>query len=329
MSVRIESALAFIPSDDREVWVAMAMAIKTELGDGGFDIWDEWSQGAGNYNAQAARSVWKSCRGSGVTVGTLFHEAKMNGWRDDDKHAKPSHAQLEAMRLAAAERLTQEGIDRAKAQEAAAKKAGWIMHQTKMEPHAYLDSKGWKDVPGAVWWPNEEQNLLCIPMRVGENIVGVQMIDRTGQKRYLAGQRTSGAEYLISNNGRGAADWFCEGYATGLSLRECLHALRMRYRIHITFSASNLVKVAALHAGGYVVADNDESGTGERVAIQTGLPYYMPSNGDFNDMHKADGTFKASQALRKWLVNLPVIPNGLPKGIPNGSPITYMAANAP
>jgi len=103
----------------------------------------------------------------------------------------------------------------------------------------------------------------------------------------------------------------------------------MRYRIHITFSASNLVKVAALHAGGYVVADNDESGTGERVAIQTGLPYYMPASGDFNDMHKADGTFKASQALRKWLVNLPVIPNGLPNGLPNGSPITYMAANAP
>ena len=305
MPARIESALAFIPSGDREVWVAMAMAIKAELGDGGFDIWDEWSQGANNYNAQAARSVWKSCRGSGVTVGTLFHEAKMNGWRDDDKHAKPSYAQLEAIRLAAAERLTQEGIERAKAQEAAAKKAGWIMHQTKMEPHAYLDLKGWKDVPGAVWWPNEEQNLLCIPMRVGENIVGVQMIDRNGEKRYLSGQRTSEAEYLISNNGRGAADWYCEGYATGLSLRECLHALRMRYRIHITFSASNLVKVAAMNAGGYVVADNDASGTGERVAVQTGLPYYLPAAGDFNDFHRKEGTFKASQALRQWMVNLP------------------------
>lgn len=309
MPARIESALAFIPSDDREVWVAMAMAIKAELGDGGFDIWDEWSQGADNYNAQAARSVWKSCRGSGVTVGTLFHEAKMNGWRDDDKHAKPSYAQLEAMRLAAAERLTQEGMAREQAQQAAAKKAGWIMHQTKMEPHAYLDSKGWKDVPGAVWWPNDEQNLLCIPMRVGENIVGVQMIDRNGEKRYLSGQRTSGAEYLISNNGRGAADWYCEGYATGLSLRQCLHALRMRYRIHITFSASNLVKVAAMNAGGYVVADNDESGTGERVAVQSGLPYFMPAAGDFNDFHRKEGTFRSSQALRQWLVNLPVIAN--------------------
>jgi len=306
---RIESALAFIPSNEREVWVNMAMAVKSELGDSGFDLWDEWSQSASNYNAQSARSVWRSCKGHGVTVGTLFHEAKANGWRDDDKHARPSQSQQDAIRRAAAERLTQEGVERERAQQAAAKKAGWIMHQTKMEPHAYLDAKGWKDTPGAVWWPNEEQNLLCIPMRVGDNLVGVQMIDREGAKRYLSGQRTSGAEYLISNNGRGAADWYVEGYATGLSLRECLHALRMRYRIHITFSASNLVKVAAMNDGGYVIADNDESGTGERVAVQTGLPYYLPESGDFNDLHRSVGTFQASQLLRKWLLGVNSIAN--------------------
>lgn len=309
MSDRIESALAFIPANERSVWLNMAMAIKTELGDAGFSIWDNWSQSAPNYNAQSARAVWKSCKGTGVTLGTLFHEAKQSGWRDDEKYVRPTFAQLEAMRIAAAERMTTEGMAREQAQQAAAKKAGWIMHQTKLEQHAYLDSKGWKDMLGPVWWPNDEQNLLCIPMRIGDNIVGVQMIDRTGQKRYLAGQRTSEAEYLISNNGRGAADWFIEGYATGLSLRECLHALRMRYRIHITFSAGNLVKVAALHQGGFVVADNDESGTGERVAMQTGLPYYLPAVGDFNDFTRKVGLFQASQSLRKWLVNASPIAN--------------------
>ena len=309
MTDRIESALAFIPANDRGTWLNMAMAIKTEMGDSGFSIWDDWSQSASNYNAQAARAVWKSCKGTGVTLGTLFHEAKQSGWRDDEKYVRPTFQQLEAMRIAAAERATVEGMAREQAQQAAAKKAGWIMHQTKLEQHAYLDSKGWPDMLGPVWWPNEEQNLLCIPMRVGDNIVGLQMIDRNGSKRYLSGQRTSEAEYLISNNGRGAADWYVEGYATGLSLRECLHALRMRYRIHITFSAGNLVKVAAMNAGGYVVADNDASGTGERVAIQTGLPYFMPAAGDFNDLHRSSGTFQASQLLRKWLTNLPVIAN--------------------
>ena len=301
MTARIQAALAFIPADHRDTWVQMAMAVKSELGDAGFDVWDDWSQTAGNYNAQAARSVWKSCKGSGVTAGTLFHEARANGWKDDEKQSRPSPGLLQARQREIAERLTREGIERKKAQQNAAKKAGWIMHQTVQEQHAYLQSKGWPNAKGAVWWPDEKQNLLCIPMRVGDALVGVQMIDREGGKRYLTGQRTSEAEYVISNNGRGAADWFVEGVSTGLSLRECLHALRMRYRIHITFSAGNLAKVAALHAGGYVVADRDDSGTGERVAVQTGLPYYLPSEGDFNDMHKAQGTFKASQALRRWM----------------------------
>ena len=81
------------------------------------------------------------------------------------------------------------------------------------------------------------------------------------------------------------------------------NALRMRYRIHITFSAGNLVTVAAMHSSGYVIADNDESGTGERVAIKTGFPYYLPEHGDFNDFHQKDGTFRASQCLRKFLAN--------------------------
>ena len=300
---RIRSALQFIPADDRAVWVSMAMAVKSEFGDAGFDLWDEWSQSAANYNASSARSVWRSCKGTGVTIGSLVHSARTNGWKDNDRHEKPTAAQLQARKRDQAERLTQEGMERERLAQAAARKAGWILHQTVQEQHAYLHSKGWAEAKGAVWWAGEDQNLLCIPMRVGEALVGVQMIDRTGGKRYLSGQRTSGAEYLIANNGRGAEDWFCEGYATGLSLRDCLHALRMRYRIHITFSAGNLVEVAARHAGGYVIADNDDSGTGERVAIQTGFPYYLPEAGDFNDQHKKDGTLRASQNLRKWLVS--------------------------
>lgn len=305
MTDRLQAALAFIPSNHRETWVTMGMAIKSELGEAGFAIWDDWSQQADNYNAASARAVWKSMKGGKTTIASLFHEAKHNGWRDDGKYAKPSLELLQARQRETAERLTLEGIEREKSHQAAAKKAGWIMHQCVQEQHAYLDSKGWPDAKGSVWWADENQNLLCIPMRIGDALVGVQMIDRDGGKRYLTGQRTSEAEYLISNNGRGAADWFVEGYATGLSLRECLHALRMRYRIHITFSAGNLVKVAALHDGGYVVADNDESGTGERVAVQTGLPYYLPAFGDFNDFARKEGIFRASQSLRKWLFSIP------------------------
>lgn len=305
MRDRIESALSFIPSDERDTWLAMGMAVKYELGPEGFDIWDDWSQTAHNYSATAARSVWKSLKGSGVTVGTLIHTAKAYGWIDREKPTKATQAQLEARRIQIAQRATQEGLEREREQKAAANKAAWILHQTKPEQHAYLDSKGFKEAKGAVWWPSEDSNLLCIPMRIGSALVGLQVIDRTGAKKFLKGQVTSEAEYVISNQGRGCAEFFVEGYATGLSLRECLQKINMRYRIHIAFSASNLVKLAAKYGDGRVIADNDASKTGERAAIATGLPYWISEveGEDFNDAHQRLGTYQASQALRKFLNN--------------------------
>lgn len=305
MTQRIESALSFIPATDREVWIAMGMAVKSELGDSGFDLWDQWSQTAANYDKRAAASAWRSFSQNGaITIGTLFHEARANGWRDKSEYERPSKELLEARKRENEARDTSEYQERLKAQQASANKAAWILNQCKPEAHAYLHMKGFESALGSVWHPTEDNNLLCIPMREGKNIVGLQMIDRFGAKKYLQGQKTSGAEYVINNDGRGAQHWFVEGYATGLSLRDCLQALRLRYVIHVTFSAGNLVKVCDLYGCGLVVADNDESGTGERMAQKTGLPYFLPDEGDFNDMHKKFGKFKSSQLLRSWMASL-------------------------
>ena len=306
MNERIRSALHFISSDDREVWLMAAMAIKSEMGESGFDMWDSWSAMSDKYKASAARAVWKSCRGSGVTMGSLIHEAKAAGWRDDDKFARPTAAQVQASQRAAAERLTQAGIEREAAQQHAAKKAAWILYQCKPELHAYLDSKGRTDQLGAVWWPNERQNLLCIPMRVKQALVGVQLINREGKKRYLTGQRTSGASYVIDNSGHGAMEFWCEGYITGLSLRDCLKTLGMRYAVHICFSASNMKAMALAHGSGIVIADNDKSLTGQDAAQATGLPYWLSDveGEDFDDYWRRVGSFKASQAMRKWLTKI-------------------------
>lgn len=275
------------------------MAIKDELGEDGFDLWDDWSQRSTAYRANAARASWRSFRGSGVSIGSLFHEAMASGWTPpaDDTVTPLTEEQLRQQQQAREARQAKERAERAAAQDKAARKAAWILHQCKHEQHAYLHKKGWGEAYGSVWWPAEEQNLLCVPMRVGEHLVGLQMIDRHGEKRYLSGQRTSGAEYCINNAGPGAVDWWVEGYATGLSLRDCLHALRMRYRIHVTFSAGNLKRMAR---HGVVIADNDETGTGQAAAAATGLPFFLPPAGDLNDMHRAQGVFRTSQALRQW-----------------------------
>ena len=121
----------------------------------------------------------------------------------------------------------------------AAKKAGWILKNTVMEQHAYLDSKGFPEAKGLVWRTQDDVNLLVIPMRVGDAIVGCQLIDVDGNKRFLKGQQTAGASFIIDNKG---IDVWCEGFATAMSVRATMAAMKERYRIHVCFSASNMVK---------------------------------------------------------------------------------------
>lgn len=295
---KIESAIWFCDYDDRETWITCGMAIKDELGEAGFDIWDAWSASSSKYNPRISQVTWRSFRRSGISIASMFKMAMEGGWRPSASSTRPS---MEEMR----KREEQRAIERAKldreaeqAQDRAARKAGWILSQAKQEQHAYLHSKGFKEATGAVWWQAEDNNLLCIPMRYRGNLCGVQLINRKGEKRFLSGQRTAHAEFTIDNDGVGAKHWWCEGYATALSLRECLKMLRQRYVIHVTFSAGNLKKMA--HSG-FVVADHDESKTGENAAIETGLPYFLPPLGDFNDLHKRDGLVKTALALQGWM----------------------------
>lgn len=296
---RAASALQFISPVERSIWVSMGMALSSEFGDAAREIWMDWSRQADSFREGDARAVWKSFRGTGVSIASLYHEARQNGWRDEG-FQHPTPEQMQAQAAAVQERASKEGKERIRLAHEAAKKADWILSQCKREKHAYLHSKGFADVEGLVWWPDEANNLLCIPMYVAGKLVGVQMVDREGGKKYLSGQITSQAEFCIDSGALRPTEWWVEGYASGLSLRACLHALKQRYRIHVTFSAGNLKRMA--HSG-YVIADNDESGTGEAAAKATGLPYWMPPDvsSDINDFQKKHGTFRASQEIGRWL----------------------------
>lgn len=300
---RIEAALQFISPVERDTWVMCGMALRSEFGDAAREIWMEWSREADSFKESDARAVWKSFRGTGISIASLIHEAKQYGFKDDKTYQPPTREQIEAKARAAAERNTQDGKERIKAAQDAARKADWILSQCAREKHAYMQLKGFSDIEVLVWRPQDEVNLMCIPMYVNGKLCGVQMIDKAGGKKYLSGQITANAEYCIDSGVLNALDWWVEGYASGLSLQACLHALKLRYRIHVTFSAGNLKRMA--HSG-YVVADNDASNTGAMAAQATGLPYFLaPGVGnDINDMHQQDGTFKASQAIGRWLRGL-------------------------
>jgi hypothetical protein len=78
---RIRDALALIPSEERALWVRIGMAVKSALGEEGYDLWNEWSRRAQSYREPDARAVWRSIdTQSGITLGTLFFEARKYGY---------------------------------------------------------------------------------------------------------------------------------------------------------------------------------------------------------------------------------------------------------
>lgn len=84
-AARVETlteALAHIPAGcDYHSWVQIGMALKAELGDDGFELWDRWSASSPKYDARQMPSKWQSFSGRGITAGTLFHLARQHGWQ--------------------------------------------------------------------------------------------------------------------------------------------------------------------------------------------------------------------------------------------------------
>ena len=181
-------------------------------------------------------------------------------------------------------------------------KAVGLLNASGYSSHPYLERKGFPDEQGNVLHVDNERVLL-IPMRIGGNLVGVQQIWPDGRKRFLYGQRTAGAVFTFDNKGMNV---LCEGYATALSIRSAFKQLKQRYRIQVCFSAGNMARVAEGLEPGLVVADNDESGTGQAVAAQIGWPTWISdrTGEDANDYHQRVGLFAFSQSLQRSMLGI-------------------------
>lgn len=182
--------------------------------------------------------------------------------------------------------------------ERAAHLAMEVVQRCRFDNHPYLDRKGFKGEQGLV----DFDGRLVIPMRsVGryQRINSVQWITSEGEKKFLPGGAAKGSALIL---GAGAEQWLCEGYATALSLRAALASLYRQAKVVVCFSAGNLAHVAGLLTGRrLVMADHDASGTGERYAAATGLPWVMPPEVgmDANDMHRAHGVRAVAKLMRE------------------------------
>ena len=318
MTNALRAALYSIPADDREVWWRMGAAIKSELGEAGFSLWDAWSQQSERYKPANARAVWRSVKPTGgITIATLYYLAKEYGWLGETPARHQPSA--EERRLWAEAKRREEAERNRREADAAAKADRMLMQAEYVDPrprnghrnadvpsaHPYLVAKGFPEQGGLVL----DGNLL-VPMRHYRDyhrLQSVQMIGPDGSKKFLPGGKASEAVYRL---GQGGEHYYCEGYATALSV---MAALKRLYRdqhseVWVCFSAGNIPKVALSSRRSMVIADNDESGAGERAAQQTGLPYWMPEEPgtDANDVMLSHGVEALADAIRE--VHMTAIP---------------------
>jgi putative DNA primase/helicase len=179
-----------------------------------------------------------------------------------------------------------------------------MLNDSGLMTHPYLLAKGFPDEQGNVLHI-EGKPVLLVPMRVAGSLVGVQMIDAEGGKKFLFGQRTSGATFTFDNKG---VNILCEGYATALSVRLALKTMKRRYTLHVCFSAGNMLRVAESLKPGLVIVDNDASETGQKTAAQIGWPTWISDTvgEDANDYHRRVGLFKFTQSLTQSMRGLSV-----------------------
>lgn len=81
----LRSALRAIDASSFDVWIRVGLALKNDLGDEGFELWDMWSSEAANYpGKEALAREWSRMRPKGsVSAATVFYLAREAGWKGD------------------------------------------------------------------------------------------------------------------------------------------------------------------------------------------------------------------------------------------------------
>ena len=79
---QIRLALSFCDVEDQETWVMCGMAVKSELGEAGREMWLEWSALGSTFKLKEANNRWKSFKMTGNTrIGSLIFEAQKYGFK--------------------------------------------------------------------------------------------------------------------------------------------------------------------------------------------------------------------------------------------------------
>lgn len=337
----IAEALSYIDAGcDRESWVRMAMAVKSELGDSGFTAWNDWSRKSDKYNSKDAKDTWKSVkRHGGIGIGTLIGEAQQVGFSLNEAERKPlSQDEIDARkkRRDAEEKAEAQRLAEWRAKAAEQARTLWdSATEFDGDDHPYLMRKGVQGFGLRIGRFRNIDGALLVPIKnIDGQITSLQAIfpnesPELGRDRdYLAGGQKRGCFHIIGSKPTGASPVIvvCEGYATGASIHQATG-----YCVAVAFDDGNLPTVASLlrrqfgQATIIIAADNDvwtEGNPGVMHARQAStmssallaIPKFevvsdQPT--DFNDLHKIHG-IEAVRSQIEAVIPEPANDNFLP-----------------
>lgn len=343
----IADALGFIdPSCDYDTWLKMAFALKHELGESGFSIFNDWSKGGATYNPADTKSTWKSASqytGKPTTIGTLIKRAQDAGFKlNDNERVRLSDEEIAGRKAKreAEERKAAAELKRVQGEVARLAKLAWDASVPAFE-HPYTTRKGVKisgarigEFPvykveyGKPITPFKTIPALLVPIlhdsKKGK-IVSLQAYffedqEFYGDRAYLKDGQKQGGYCLIGTPKSTIA--IVEGYATGCSVHEATG-----WAVIVAFDAGNLVNVAETARKNFpqsdiiVAGDNDHPNpkTGKRAgneaaasagkAINARVVLPSVEGQDWNDVHVYEGLESVQSQLMAHLVPKPANDN--------------------
>lgn len=310
----------FVPPKERHVESPEVQLMQAIL-DSGLEAPDKiyldgrihrFSTGAGR---KSDKTGWYVAYGDNVPAGRFGcwrTDIEMSWVADVGRRITPAEEMAHARRMSEARKQRDE--ERAKTRENVANTVAqiWDSAAHATEDHPYIKRKGIQPHGSRV----TGDGRLIVPLYEYVDgtleISSLQYIKDDGSKMYHPGGKTGGCFWTVGTIEGSSTYYLAEGFATAATIHEVTGA-----PCFVSYSASNLVSVAETLkeqvgslADIVVVADNDESGVGQKYADQASAKLGVrvvvpPVRGDANDYHMAGEDLAALLAppqLDDWLI---------------------------
>lgn len=246
--IEFENMLKYIDPNNINIWTEVGTAIKSEFGDSGFDLWDQWLQKESNYNARISRNNWDYFKAEDIDPTILLNLAREGGYAPTntaDTYTVQSPLNIKGAIGHLAKRKAQEQKFKEKELRQETKKESnniWLNAQ-EVGIHPYLLEKNitHPDVIGRLRQTIiANKNFLLVPIQdIQGNIHSLQYISTDGSQYFAEYSDIKGHFFLIGNQETATKKVIItEELATGSSLYEATQT-----PVIVTFNADNLLSV--------------------------------------------------------------------------------------